>query len=87
MTARKVRQPQPAVAWYVADRTLPVSTEMGAEAFPVRAFNAGDRVPVEHVEKFGWHDYVHPWPEQAADDTEGDSAPAEPAEAPGKKEE
>lgn len=23
---------------------------------PVRAFNAGDRVPAELVEKFGWHD-------------------------------
>jgi hypothetical protein len=26
-----------------------------AAAAPVRAFNAGDRVPAELVEKFGWH--------------------------------
>jgi hypothetical protein len=50
---------QPPTKWYIADRPLPVGLEMGGETMPPRAFNAGDKVPAEHVEKFGWQQYVH----------------------------
>jgi len=52
-------QPKAATQWYIADRALPVGLEMGGETMPPRAFNAGDRVPAEHVEKFDWYEYVH----------------------------
>lgn len=50
----------PYAASYIATRDLPVGTEMGAEAMPVTAFRAGDLVPAEHVEKYGWHEHVSP---------------------------
>jgi hypothetical protein len=45
-------------AYYVAARALPVGTEMGAATLPVVAFQPGDRVPAEHVERYGWQAYV-----------------------------
>lgn len=45
--------------FYIADRPLPVGTEMGGEAAPVKAFDTGDRVPPDFVDRFGWADYVH----------------------------
>jgi hypothetical protein len=62
--------------FWIADVPLPVSTEMGNGAI-VRAFNPGDLVPVDHVERYGWQQYVHapdgdwpppdPGPDQAAE--------------------
>jgi hypothetical protein len=43
--------PPPHPPYYVADQALFIEH--------VRAFNAGDRVPVEHVERYGWADKVH----------------------------
>jgi hypothetical protein len=40
-------------------------------ALPARAFNEGDRVPIETVENYGWHDLTH--------DPEWASAPPAPA--------
>jgi hypothetical protein len=48
--------------FWVADRALPVGPEMGGEAFPARAFSPGDRVPAEHVKRYGWEPYVSPPP-------------------------
>lgn len=49
----------PEQPWYIAQVPLPVGAEMGATAaLPARAFNPGDRVPAEHVQRFGWHAYV-----------------------------
>jgi hypothetical protein len=47
-----------------------------AAAAPVRAFNPGDRVPSEHVDRFGWHALVDlpEWataPPAPAPDSEG----------------
>jgi hypothetical protein len=50
----------PYAPFYIATRDLPVGTEMGAEAMPVTAFRAGDLVPAEHVEKYGWREHVSP---------------------------
>jgi hypothetical protein len=44
--------------FWVALVPLPVGTEMGGEAMHARAFNPGDRVPPDHVERFGWQQYV-----------------------------
>ncbi|SFK92676.1 hypothetical protein SAMN05216275_14168 [Streptosporangium canum] len=41
--------------YYIADAALFIDF--------ARAFNVGDRVPVEHVTRYGWHDQVHA-PEQ-----------------------
>ncbi|GAA3027231.1 hypothetical protein [Streptosporangium longisporum] len=38
--------------YYIAARALFVDNQFG------RAFNPGDRVPAEHVERFGWTDHV-----------------------------
>ena len=46
-------------SFWIADVPLPVAGEMGAEAMPARAFNPGDQVPHEHVERHGWQQYVH----------------------------
>jgi hypothetical protein len=76
------RKPEPdsntpqAPPFWIADLPLPVGPEMGAEAMPVRAFNPGDRVPAEHVERYGWQPYVH-----APDGDWAVPAPAEPAAA------
>ena len=63
--------------FYVADVPLPVGSEMG-DGGP-RAFNPGDPVSVEHVEQFGWRDYVSE-PEgdwsQPADSTPAGGSPA-----------
>lgn len=37
--------------YYIADEALFIDF--------ARAFNPGDRVPVEHVDRYGWHDVVH----------------------------
>lgn len=37
--------------YYIADQALFIDY--------ARAFNPGDQVPVEHVEKYDWHDVVH----------------------------
>lgn len=71
--AQQAPEPEPVVAppFWVADRPLPVGTEMGDAALPARAFNPGDRVPVEHVDRYGWREYVHA--------PDGDWPPPEPA--------
>jgi hypothetical protein len=86
--ARRAPEPAPEPApppFWVADRPLPVADEMGGETVPARAFNPGDRVPHEHVERYGWADYVHdpfaPEPEDGeapADESAGEPPP-EPA--------
>jgi hypothetical protein len=43
--------------FWIADRVLPVGSEMG-DGMPARAFSPGDRVPAEHVDRFGWQEFV-----------------------------
>lgn len=71
--------------FWIADRVLPVGTEMGAGY--ARAFSPGDRVPVEHVEKYGWQDYVSApegdWPTpEIPEQAEPTSAAATPGGTP-----
>jgi len=72
MTAARPKTATPALSpapqFYVAETDLFVT----GEGFPARAFNAGDRVPAEHVERFGWHGQV--------------SAPSSPNGRPAKEE-
>lgn len=45
--------PAPATPpYYVAEQPLFIGDQFS------RAFNPGDQVPVDHVEKYGWHDKV-----------------------------
>jgi len=67
-------KPAPPAFW-IADRPLPVAGEMGAEAMHARAFNEGDRVPHEHVERYGWQDHVHAPDAPAAPDKPGGTPP------------
>jgi hypothetical protein len=46
------------VAWLIADEPLFVGDPEAAAA-PARAFNAGDSVPAEMVDRFGWHGQTH----------------------------
>jgi hypothetical protein len=66
----------PGVPYAIAREPLYVSNPEAAAA-PVRAFNPGDRVPAELVEKFGWGELteIPEW------------APAPPAPAPESSEE
>jgi hypothetical protein len=64
----------PAPPFWIADVALPVADEMGSESMPARAFNPGDRVPAEHVERFGWQAHVHAPP--------GDWQPPDPGPPP-----
>ncbi|NUW45543.1 hypothetical protein [Nonomuraea rhodomycinica] len=58
MAARRDdKSPTPAPApaappYYIAERPLYIGGQFG------RAFNPGDQVPVEHVEKYGWQTKV-----------------------------
>jgi len=72
---------QPPPPFWIASRPLPVADEMGLEAMHARAFNEGDRVPHEHVERFGWQDYVHHPDAGARQDTAGNPG----GEPPGKE--
>lgn len=54
-----VEPPTPEPPFWIADRSLPVGLEMGDGGPHARAFAEGDRVPDEHVQRFGWQDYVH----------------------------
>lgn len=56
--ASKADGPPDPPAFYVATRPLPVGTEMGAATMPVVAFGAGAMVPAEHVDRYGWQQYV-----------------------------
>jgi hypothetical protein len=50
--------PPRAGAWLVADAPLFIyHPEAGAA--PARAYNPGDRVPAELVERYDWHDQTH----------------------------
>jgi hypothetical protein len=53
---------EPVPPFWIADVPLPVGAEMGGAAMPVRAFNPGDRVPADHVDRYGWRPYVSPPP-------------------------
>lgn len=64
---RPADEQAPRPPYYIADQALNIEH--------VRAFNVGDMVPAEHVEKFGWADLVHA-PESA---TERDQQTTEPA--------
>jgi hypothetical protein len=44
--------------FYIAAERLPVGTEMGNAVAGVAAFQPGDRVPAEHVERYGWQAHV-----------------------------
>lgn len=59
-------KPTPAAPppYYIATRPLFIGGQFG------RAHNPGDRVPAEHVERYGWHDGVRP--------PDGYEAPASP---------
>jgi hypothetical protein len=60
----------PAAPYRIADEALFIY-DPDSGALPARAFNAGDRVPADMVETYGWHDLTH-LPEWA-------SAPPAPA--------
>ena len=45
---------------YIARRNLPIGGEMGDMPPGVAAFQAGDQVPAEHVQRFGWAAFVDP---------------------------
>lgn len=45
------------VPWATANEPLYIANPEAAAA-PVRAFNPGDRVPAELIERFGWHELV-----------------------------
>ncbi|MGV9779852.1 hypothetical protein, partial [Streptosporangium sp. NPDC003464] len=52
----------PAPPYYIADAPLFIDF--------ARAFNPGDRVPVEYVDRYGWRDQVHaPQPPQPPQQT------------------
>lgn len=53
--AEEITEPAPAPYFYIAQRPLYLHGDGG---MGVVAFAEGDRVPPEHVERFGWHDYV-----------------------------
>ncbi|MER7500442.1 hypothetical protein AB0L05_27670 [Nonomuraea pusilla] len=50
--AKSPTTPPPAPPYYIATAPLFIGDQFS------RAFNPGDRVPVEHVDRFGWHDKV-----------------------------
>jgi len=54
--------------YYIATRPLFIDDQFS------RAFNVGDRVPAEHVEKYGWADKVRP---AAAPQIEPETAPGQ----------
>lgn len=72
MTARRDAKPSPAPAsaappYYIAEQPLYIGGQFG------RAFNPGDRVPVEHVQQYGWQDKV-----RLPDGYAPDQPPSEP---------
>lgn len=52
-------EPEIRPPFWIADVPLPVGTEMGGESLGARAFNPGDHVSPEHVQQYGWEQYVH----------------------------
>jgi hypothetical protein len=49
---------EPDVPYRIADEDLYIY-HPDAGALPARAFNAGDRVPADLVDAYGWHDLTH----------------------------
>ncbi len=50
---------EPAAPYRIADADLFIY-HPDAAAAPARAFNAGDRVPADLVDAYGWHELTHP---------------------------
>lgn len=76
MATREPKQEREAPpAYYIAEEPLFIGGQFG------RAFNPGDRVPVEHVEHYGWADKVRrsdapqnePETDQATTERKGDA--------------
>ncbi|MEV0584107.1 hypothetical protein [Nonomuraea sp. NPDC050310] len=67
------REQQSPPAYYVATEPLFIGGQFG------RAFNVGDRVPVEHVDRYGWADKVRRSDEAPS---EQDQPPAAPQNEP-----
>ncbi|MEU8040868.1 hypothetical protein [Streptosporangium sp. NPDC049078] len=59
---------EPGPPYYIAAAPLFIDDQFS------RAFNVGDRVPAEHVEKYGWADKVRP---PAAPQIEPETAPGQ----------
>lgn len=75
---RRAHSTPPGVAWLVADEPLYIG-HPDAAAAPVRAYNPGDLVAADQVDRYGWHDRTHV-PEWA-------TAPPAPAPEPSSSEE